>query len=396
MRNKMFQKTHNLLMLQKKQHNELKVIIAGGGTGGHVFPAIAIASALKKKVCDARILFVGAKGRMEMEKVPAAGFHIIGLDIAGLQRKLTWKNILLPWKLLKSIRGAKIIVRRFKPDLVIGVGGYASGPLLWAAAKEKVPLLIQEQNSFPGLTNRILAKKADKICVAYGDMEKYFPKHKLYITGNPIREEVVNIEGKRGEALEYFGFSGEGPVMLVTGGSLGARTINESMAKEIKRFTDRGIRVIWQTGTLYFQEALKAVQELNREKQVAVRPFISRMDYGYAAADLVISRAGAIAVSELCVIRKPSILIPSPNVAEDHQTKNAMALVNQHAAVMIKDADARESLGSEVMNLIFDEDRMHRLKEKMAGLAYRDAADVIAGVALSIVKTNYKMRNNQQ
>ena len=382
-------------MIKNKRHSALKVIIAGGGTGGHVFPAIAIGAALQKKVYDARILFVGAKGRMEMNKVPEAGFHIIGLDIAGLQRRFTWKNLLLPWKLLKSIRGAKKIVRRFRPDLVIGVGGYASGPLLWAASKEQVPMLIQEQNSYPGLTNRLLGKKADKICVAYGNMKKYFPENKLYITGNPIREEVVNIKGKRGGALDYFGFSGDGPVVLITGGSLGARTINESVAREIKRLTDRGIRVIWQTGALYFKEAQKAIQELKLENYVAVRSFISRMDYGYAAADLVVSRAGAIAVSELCVIRKPSILIPSPNVAEDHQTKNAMALVNQHAAVMIKDADARENLGNEVMNLIFDEDRMHRLKEKMAGLAYRDAAEVIAGVALSIVKTNYKVVNEQ-
>ncbi len=382
-------------MEQEKQHSALKVIIAGGGTGGHVFPAIDIAEELKKKVYDARILFVGAKGRMEMRKVPEAGFHIIGLDIAGLQRRLTWKNILLPWKLIKSIRGAKKIVKRFKPDVVIGVGGYASGPLLWAAAKEKIPVLIQEQNSYPGLTNRLLGKKADKICVAYGDMDKYFPKQKLYITGNPIREEVVEIDGKRQQALEYFKLSGEGPVLLVTGGSLGARTINESVAAHLKSLTDQGIRVIWQTGSTYFKDAKRLQQQLTNRNQLAVRQFINRMDYAYAAADLVVSRAGAIAVSELCVIRKPAILIPSPNVAEDHQTKNAMALVNQHAAVMIKDVQAREKLGEEIVSLIFDDERMHKLKEKMAGLSYRNAAEVIAGVALSIVRTNYKVVNGQ-
>ncbi len=382
-------------MSKDKQHSTLKVIIAGGGTGGHVFPAIAIATALKKKVIDARILFVGAKGRMEMQKVPEAGFHIIGLDIAGLQRRLTWKNFLLPWKVLKSIRGAKKIVRRFRPDVVIGVGGYASGPLLWAAKREQIPMLIQEQNSFPGLTNRLLGKKADKICVAYENMEKYFPKQKLYITGNPIREEVVSIEGKREEALDYFGLSGDGPVLLVTGGSLGARTLNESMAIHLDGFLEQGIRVIWQTGRLYFSEAQSIQQQLKHRQNVAVKQFINRMDYAYAAADLVVSRAGAIAVSELCVIRKPAILIPSPHVAEDHQTKNAMALVNHHAAVMIRDTDARSMLGEEVRALIFDQNKMHRLKERMAALSYRNAAGVIAGVVLSIVKTNYKVINEQ-
>lgn len=382
-------------MNKEKEHSTLKVIIAGGGTGGHVFPAIAIAAAIQRKVYDARILFIGAKGRMEMRKVPEAGFHIIGLDIAGLQRRLTWKNLLLPWKLLKSIRGAKNIVRRFRPDVVIGVGGYASGPLLWAAAREQIPMLIQEQNSYPGLTNRLLGRKADKICVAYANMEKYFPKHKLYITGNPIRQEVVNVEGKREEALNYFGFADNGPVLLVTGGSLGARTINESTARHLKEIVIQGIRVIWQTGSLYFNEAQRVKEQLKESKNVVVTEFINRMDYAYAAADLVVSRAGAIAVSELCVIQKPAILIPSPNVAEDHQTKNAMALVNQHAAIMIRDADAIARLGEEVTALISDQDRMHRLKERMAALSYRNAAGVIAGVALSIVKTNYKVVNEQ-
>lgn len=252
-------------------------------------------------------------------------------------------------------------------------------------------MLIQEQNSYPGLTNRLLGKKADKICVAYENMEKYFPKNKLYITGNPIREEVVNVEGKRQDALDYFGLTGNGPVLLVTGGSLGARTINESMAYHLKGILEQGIRVIWQTGSLFIKEAQRIKEQLNGQKNLVVMPFINRMDYAYAAADLVVSRAGAIAVSELCVIRKPAILIPSPNVAEDHQTKNAMALVNQQAAIMIRDADAKSRLGEEVSALIFDPDKMHRLKEKMAALSFRNAAGVIAGVALSIVKTNYKV-----
>jgi UDP-N-acetylglucosamine--N-acetylmuramyl-(pentapeptide) pyrophosphoryl-undecaprenol N-acetylglucosamine transferase len=367
-----------------KQHNTLRVLIAGGGTGGHIFPAIAIASALQKKAFDARILFVGAKGRMEMTRVPEAGYHIIGLDIAGLQRSLNPKNLLLPFKICKSLAAAKKIVKRFKPDMAIGVGGYASGPLIWAAAQQKVPVLIQEQNSFPGLTNRILGKKAEKICVAYEGMDKYLPKHKLFLTGNPVREEVVNIADKRSEAIRFFGFTEDRPILLVTGGSLGARTINVSIAEKLKKMLDDGIQIIWQTGTSYLKQASELSKKINAGKSLYIINFISRMDYAYAAADVVVSRAGAIAISELCVVRKPIILMPSPNVAEDHQTRNAMALVNQHAAVMVKDAEAGEKLEEEITKLIFDKNKQHKMIEKMAGLSYRNAADMIADVALTM------------
>lgn len=372
--------------MHRSKHKPLKILIAGGGTGGHVFPAIAIAAAIQNKVSDARILFVGAKGRMEMKKVPEAGFHIIGLDIAGLQRRLSWQNLLLPFKLMKSLRGSRIIIKRFKPDLVVGVGGYASGPLLWAATRKNVPVLIQEQNSFPGITNRILGKKANKICVAYEGMDNYFPKSKIFLTGNPVRENMVNIKGKREQALAHFGLKTGKPVLLVTGGSLGAHTINMAVAKHLKVMIKKDIQLIWQTGESFYEQANLLKNELQAESQVFVSQFIARMDYAYAAADLVVSRAGAIAVSELCIIKKPLILIPSPNVAEDHQAKNARVLVNQQAAIMIRDDEAPEKLGNEVIELIFNEKKMHLMIEKMAGLAHRNAAEVIAGLALNMIK----------
>ncbi|TVR41821.1 MAG: undecaprenyldiphospho-muramoylpentapeptide beta-N-acetylglucosaminyltransferase [Bacteroidia bacterium] len=371
---------------QSQQAKPLRAIIAGGGTGGHVFPAIAIALALKKKLFNIQLLFVGARGRMEMRKVPEAGFRIIGLDIAGIQRRITWKNVLVPWKLLKSIVAAKRIIKRYKPDIVIGVGGYASGPVLWAAAGQKIPILLQEQNSYPGLTNRILGKKAQKICVAYEGLDKYFKKDKLYLTGNPVRQDIANIEGKKAEALTYFGLIAKKPVLFVTGGSLGARSINESVLSNLRLFVNKDIQLIWQTGVHFIDQAKEAIKSLP-EAHLYVATFIDRMDYAYAAADVVVSRAGAIAVSEICLVRKPAILIPSPNVAEDHQTKNAMALVTHHAAIHIKDDEAQDKLGEEVVNLIFDDEKKHRLKEKMAGMSYRNAADRIAGVALSMIHT---------
>ncbi len=370
---------------QLQQPDVLRVIIAGGGTGGHVFPAIAIALAIKKKVYNAKILFVGAKGRMEMEKVPQAGFHIIGLNMSGMQRRLTWKNIEVPFKLIDSMIKAKIIVKRFKPDVVIGVGGYASGPLVRAAAKQGVPTLIQEQNSYPGLTNRILGRKADKICVAYEGMDRFFDKSKLFLTGNPVRQDIVNLEGKYQQAIEYFGFSPHKPILFVTGGSLGALTINQSLSQNLNLLISNNVQVIWQTGTSYYQTAKEQAKKYS--KDLFVKQFIDRMDFAYAVADLVVSRAGAIAVSEICIVQKPAILIPSPNVAEDHQTKNALALVNHHAAILIKDHEANQKLGPVVLELMADENKRFRLKEKLAGLSYRDAADVIANVALSIVKT---------
>ncbi|MFP4468821.1 MAG: undecaprenyldiphospho-muramoylpentapeptide beta-N-acetylglucosaminyltransferase [Bacteroidales bacterium] len=367
---------------------KLRVLIAGGGTGGHVFPAIAIAHAIKERAANAHILFVGAKGRMEMRKVPQAGFRIIGLDIAGLQRRLTWKNLLLPWKLLKSMTGAKRIVKRFRPDVVIGVGGYASGPVVWAAAGQKQPVLIQEQNSYPGITNRILGKKADKICVAYEGMEAFFAKEKVYITGNPVRQQVVDIAGKREEALRYFGLTNNKPVLLVTGGSGGARSINEGVAHNLQRFKENGIQLIWQTGAFYFDAARDSAKTAG-EDHLYINAFIDRMDYAYAAADVVVSRAGAIAVSEISSVKKPAIFIPSPNVAEDHQTKNAQALVNHNAAILLKDHEVKDRLANEVSALIFDDNKKQRFKEKLAGLSFLNAADVIAGIALDLASKKH-------
>ena len=366
-----------------QQAQSIKVLIAGGGTGGHVFPAIAIAHAIKQRACNTRILFVGAKGRMEMRKVPQAGYHIIGLDIAGLQRRLTWKNLLLPWKLMKSMAGAKKIVKRFKPDVVIGVGGYASGPVVWAAAGQKQPVLIQEQNSYPGITNRILGKKADKICVAYEGMEAFFQKEKIYVTGNPVRQQVTDIAGKREEALRYFGLASDRPVLLVTGGSGGARSINEGVAHNLPGLKEEGIQLIWQTGAFYFDAAKESAIKAG-EDNLCINAFIDRMDYAYAAADVVVSRAGAIAVSEISAVKKPAIFIPSPNVAEDHQTKNAQALVNHNAASLLKDDEIKQQLVNEVSALIFDENKKQRFREKLAGLSYLNAADVIAGIALDL------------
>ena len=363
----------------------IRVIISGGGTGGHVFPAIAIARAIQSMPVNARILFVGAKGRLEMTKVPEAGFHIIGLDIAGIQRRLTWKNFLVPFKLLDSMIRARTIIKRFKPDIVIGVGGYASGPVVRAAARAGIPTLIQEQNSFPGLTNRMLAKKAAKICVAYEGMEKYFDKSKLQLTGNPVRQDVVETEGKRQAAMEFFGLSDNKPVLLVTGGSLGARTINESILSMLEALHAAGIQLIWQTGRIFIDKAQEAV----RAKQITglyVSAFIDRMDYAYAAADVVVSRAGAIAVSEICAVQKPAILIPSPNVAEDHQTKNAMALVKNQAAVLIKDIEAAEKLHDAIIELVYDEEKKKALQKQIAAMSFRNAADEIAHIAIKLIK----------
>lgn len=371
--------------MTNKNHKPLKILIAGGGTGGHVFPAIAIASAIQHMVHDARILFVGARGRMEMKKVPEAGFHIIALDIAGLQRRLTTKNLMLPFKLLKSLIASRSIVKRFAPDIVIGVGGYASGPLLWAAAKQKVPVLIQEQNSFPGMTNRILAKRATKICVAYEGMEKYFQKNKLFLTGNPVRKDMVDIANKRDDALKHFNLNPDKPVLLVTGGSLGARTINLAVAKNIKKWVENDIQLIWQTGPGFYEKAIQLKKDLDVQNELFISGFIARMDYAFAAADLVVSRAGAIAVSELCIIGKPLILIPSPNVADDHQTKNASVLVTQQAAIMIKDDEAIDKLGNVATGLIFNKNKMQAMTEKMSGLAHSNAAERIADVALSMI-----------
>ncbi len=351
-------------------------MIAGGGTGGHVFPAIAIARALQRIVPGVKILFVGAIGKMEMEKVPAAGFEIRGLPIAGIKRKISLKNLILPFRLLQCLRMAKKLIREFQPDVVVGVGGYASWPVSRTAVRRGIPLLIQEQNSYPGLTNRMLAKKASKVCVAYAGMEKYFPPEKIYITGNPVRPEIKNIADKHDEAVEFFNFRKEDSILLVVGGSLGALTINQSVHAALELFSSKGIQLIWQTGSYYYDSALKAVAEYQNNR-FQVYKFIERMDLAYAAADVIVSRAGAIAVSELCLVRKPVILIPSPNVAEDHQTKNAQALVNANAGILILDNEAVEKLGSQVLDLFFDEEKRIKLQLEIARLGFDNADETI-------------------
>lgn len=363
---------------------QLKVIISGGGTGGHVFPAIAIANALKLKVNNIDILFVGAEGRMEMEKVPAAGYKIEGLWISGFQRKLTWSNLFFPLKLISSLWKAKKIIKKFNPDVVVGVGGYASGPLLQVSVNRNIPTLIQEQNSYPGITNKILAKKVNKICVAYQGMEKFFPKEKIILTGNPVRQDILALEGKRDRALEFFELSGNKNVLLVIGGSLGARTINETLMDSLEDFSKNNIQVIWQTGKAFYLKAKEAAEK--HTDNVRVYDFINKMDYAYAVADLVISRAGASSVSELCLVKKPVILIPSPNVAEDHQTKNAMALVTHNAAIIVKDSECKEKLKNITLDLMNNDVQRNRLQDNIASLALQDAAGFIASEILSLVK----------
>ncbi len=362
-----------------------KFIISGGGSGGHIFPAIAIANSLKETYPNCEILFVGAKDKMEMEKVPAAGFKIEGLWISGFQRSLSPKNLSFPFKVISSLKKAKKIIKNFKPELVIGVGGFASGPTLYQAAKMGIPTLIQEQNSYPGITNIILSKKVDKICVAYDNMEKYFPAKKIYFTGNPIRKDVVQINGKREEALKYFGLSADKPVVLVVGGSLGARTINEAIEKHIRDFYSRGIQLIWQTGKKYFPQADTAVKAVG-ENGITATAFITKMDLAYAAADIVVSRAGAIAISELCVVRKPVILVPSPFVAEDHQTKNALALMTNHAAVLVKDVELEEKLMHEIIRLVDNEVDRQNLINNITQMGVEDATMAIVSVANSLLK----------
>ena len=317
-----------------------KFIISGGGTGGHIFPAISIANALKKQNPDAEILFVGAIGRMEMERVPAAGYPIEGLPISGLNRKNMLRNVKVFWNLFRSLLLAREIIKRFKPDVVIGVGGYASGPTLRAASAFGVPTLIQEQNSYAGVTNKLLAKKAKRICVAYEGMEKFFPKDKIILTGNPVRQDLFSVSAKTKDAYKFFNFDSAKKTILIVGGSLGARTINQSVIAELKKISESDVQLIWQTGKYYFESAKKAAEPF-ASPRLLVTDFVSRMDLAYSIADLVISRAGASSISELCLLAKPVILVPSPNVAEDHQTQNALALVRKEAALMIKDVDVK-------------------------------------------------------
>jgi len=367
-----------------------RVIISGGGTGGHIFTAIAIANALKEKCAgQVEILFVGAEGRMEMEKVPAAGYKIEGLWISGLQRKLSIKNLAFPFKVISSLLKAKKIMKNFRPDAVVGTGGYASGPMLRVASKAGIPTIIQEQNSYPGITNRILSQQVNRICVAYDGMEKYFPKSKIILTGNPVRQDILKLDGKRPRAAEFFKLDQEKQTILVIGGSLGARTLNESMLAGLEVFSKEGIQLIWQTGKSFFSKAEEAVEPY-AEKGIRAFDFISKMDYAYAMADVVISRAGASSVSELCLVKKASLLVPSPNVAEDHQTKNAQALVTHQAAILIKDEEAGKELVPQAIALVKNEDARKKLETNISKMAFADSAMVIANEILNLINNRSK------
>lgn len=362
-----------------------KVIISGGGTGGHIFPAVAIANALKNIDPKIEILFVGAKGKMEMEKVPAAGYRIEGLWISGLQRNSFTANLSFPFKVISSLRQAGKIINKFNPDVAVGVGGYASGPLLFMATRKNIPALIQEQNSFPGITNKLLARKVNKICVAYDGMEKFFPAEKIVCTGNPVREDVVKTEGKKYEAINYFGLENNVKTILVVGGSQGARSINLSVKAGLEKIKESGCQLIWQTGKLFYGEAQALADSLNCTR-IKVYDFINRMDLAYSIADLVLTRAGASTVSELCIVAKPSILVPLPTAAEDHQTKNCMALVNKNAGILVKDNDAISSLVNTALQTINDADKLASLSKNISELALPDSAKIIAKEVLQLAK----------
>ena len=379
-----------------EQHRKIRAIISGGGTGGHIFPAISIANMLKEFNPDNEILFVGAEGRMEMEKVPAAGYEIIGLPVAGLQRKLTLDNLALPFKVIRSVRMAKKLIKDFRPDVAIGVGGYASAPLLWAATRLGIPTLIQEQNGFAGLTNKILGKKADSICVAYEGMERFFPADRIVMSGNPIRKEIVPATPEmKAEALEFYGLDPEKKHLLIVGGSLGSGTLNNAMKKWI---TDgcpggAGIEVLWQCGK-YYKPSVDAFMKEAAEKglggeclkQITHSDFIRRMDLAYAAADVVISRSGASSISELCAAHKASVFVPSPNVTEDHQTHNAMALVRKDAGMIVKDSEAEEKLMEAACGLMNDPEKIALMEKNIAALAKMDAGETIVKEVYRILK----------
>ena len=364
-----------------------RLIISGGGTGGHIFPAISIANTFKRRFPDTEILFVGADNRMEMDKVPAAGYPIVGLPVSGFDRTHLLNNIKVLGRLVKSLFLARKTIRDFKPDMAVGVGGYASGPTLWMAASLGIPALIQEQNSYAGVTNKLLAKKADKICVAYEGMERFFPADRIVLTGNPVRADLEEARSRKEEALAFFGLSPEKKTILVVGGSLGARTINRSVQGALDQLVAADVQVIWQTGRHYYEEASKHLKAY-RDKTIWCSDFIMRMDYAYAAADLVISRAGAGSISELCLLGKPVILVPSPNVAEDHQTKNALALVQKEAALYVPDADARRTLLPLAINTVMNHDKLDSLSRNILQLAKPNAASDIADEVIRLAKGN--------
>ncbi len=360
---------------------QYKFILSGGGTGGHIYPAIALANELKFRFPDAEFLFVGAKDKMEMQKVPQSGYQIKGLWIAGLQRKISLPNLMFPFKLVDSLWESKKILKRFQPDVVIGTGGFASGPLLKMASMMGIPTVIQEQNSFPGITNKLLSKKADVICVAYENLERFFPKEKMVLTGNPVRQDLIDIESKRSEAIQHFNLDPNKKTLLVLGGSLGASRLNQLIEKELENIVSQNVQIIWQCGKLYFEDYKKY-----NANNVQVFPFIERMDLVYAAADIVLSRAGASSVSELCIVGKPVIFIPSPNVAEDHQTKNAKSIVDKKGGLLLKESelDAEFSLVFEA--LLKDQGKQNQLSENIKQLAMPEATKTIVDEIVKLIK----------
>ena len=379
-----------LKYLQKMSgsNKQINVLVSGGGTGGHIFPALSIANEVRRRHPEADILFVGAEGRMEMEKVPAAGYRIIGLPVSGFDRKNLLRNVVVVSRLLKSMSKARNILKEFKPDIAIGVGGYASGPMLKAAQKKGIPTLLQEQNSFAGVTNKLLAAKAERICVAYEGMERFFPKDKIVLTGNPVRRNLLECGATPEQARQAMGMDPNKKTILIIGGSLGARTINNAMMAGLKQIGDTyGVQVIWQTGKIYDQQCREAL-EASGVKNVTQMPFISNMDMAYRAADLVVSRAGASSISELQLLGKAAILVPSPNVAEDHQTKNAMALVNHDAAIMVADADAVSTMVETMLATVIDDEKTASLGRNVLKMALRDAAEHIVDEVEKIIDSN--------
>jgi len=359
----------------------VNILLSGGGTGGHIYPAVAIANELKIRHPEANFLFVGAKGRMEMEKVPQLGYEIKGLNIMGFQRSLTLKNLAFPFKLIQSLFSAGRIIKKFKPNVVVGTGGYASGPTLYMASRKNIPSLIQEQNSYPGITNKLLAAKAEKICVAYDGLDAFFPGNKLIKTGNPVRQDLLDVERKREEALEFYNLDPNKKTIVVIGGSLGAKVINETMASIVDDLIDAGVQLIWQTGKLYFER----FKHLSEKEGVQMYEFIQRMDLLYAAADVLISRAGAGTISELCIVGKPVIFIPSPNVAEDHQTKNAQAIVDKNAAIMIRESELNDFL-DRLISLVNNKLEQDQLSKNIKELALPEATKMIADEVEKLVK----------
>jgi UDP-N-acetylglucosamine--N-acetylmuramyl-(pentapeptide) pyrophosphoryl-undecaprenol N-acetylglucosamine transferase len=359
---------------------KLKFILSGGGTGGHIYPAVAIANELKTRFPDAEFLFVGAKDKMEMQKVPQSGYNIEGLWIAGLQRKLTLQNLMFPFKLIDSLWKSRKIIKRFNPNVVIGTGGFASGPLLQMANMLNIPTVIQEQNSFPGITNKLLSKKANKICVAYENLERFFPKEKMILTGNPVRQDLIAIESKKEESQKYFNLDSNRKTLLILGGSLGARRVNQLIEKELQNIVSLNVQIIWQCGKLYFEDYKKYNSE-----NVKVLAFIDRMDLVYAAADIVISRAGASSVSELCIVGKPVIFIPSPNVAEDHQTKNAKSIVDKKGALMLKEAELDTQFNIVFEALLKDQGKQDQLCKNIKALALPNATNQIVDEIVKLI-----------